>query len=636
MPNISYCVEILGFTKQSIEHNAKCMLESSDNTKAYLQYLSINPKVKKVLSIPLCSAIITELYRKYRWSKKLQPTMTEIYTSLSHSLLLRHLDSHPEFAGNNLELHSFADLPGEIYGNFKHLCELAFDGIADGLYIFSGFGKSFNHLGFMCAMCEHFVDKRPRISYRFMHLTIQEYLAAVHISMMTPDKQFKVLKLFRWKEQFKTVMQFTAGFTGFKELDLRCIRELLCWHVYVNQRVLRIFTTNAMRLLYESQQRRCLNVFEGCVSVLTGEHNPLAPIDCLASGYCISNSPSGSINVTSFSESECSAESNPLGQNAYTSVEPNPCSLVLDLSGCSIGDGGLQILVSALTHDNFSHAGCIKTLLLSHNNLTTRYFKSIPQQLFKGLQILELGENKLDSVACSYLAEIVYTMDNLHTLCLDNNPIGCSGVVKLIQALSTATTLRELNLKNTGIGSDDIQAICHLLSCSCRIVSLNVAGNELQPESVALLARALTINSSLKTMIMNGSVIDVNSTNALASMLQNNQSLTELQIVHCHVEDCAASLIAEVLAENSTLRKLDMSANPLGVRGTSVVFKMLEKNNSLTELELKDISLSDDSVMALRDSLQLNAIVKIGLSFFGHSSVDLKDVEHRVRFYADV
>jgi len=79
-----------------------------------------------------------------------------------------------------------------------------------------------------------------------------------------------------------------------------------------------------------------------------------------------------------------------------------------------------------------------------------------------------------------------------------------------------------------------------------------------------------------------------------------------------------------------------MSANPLGVRGTSVVFKMLEKNNSLTELELKDISLSDDSVMALRDSLQLNAIVKIGLSFFGHNSLDLKDVEHRVRFYADV
>ena len=57
MPNISYCVEILGFTKQSIEHNAKCMLESSNNTKAFLQYLSINPKIVIIVSGPLTPCI---------------------------------------------------------------------------------------------------------------------------------------------------------------------------------------------------------------------------------------------------------------------------------------------------------------------------------------------------------------------------------------------------------------------------------------------------------------------------------------------------------------------------------------------------------------------------------------------------
>ena len=636
MPNISYCVEILGFTNQSIEDNAECMLKGSDrsdNTSRFMQYLSMHPKVKKMLFIPLYSAIVSELYRKCRRTKKSQPTITEICTSLSYSLLLRHIDNHPEFASKSLEINSFSDLPGEIYRNFKHLCELSFDGICDGQYVFSGLGKSFNHLGFMSAMREHFVDKRPRVSYRFMHLTVQEYLAAVHISMMTPDKQLRVLKTCRLKEQFKTVMQFAAGITGFKQLNLRSIRDLLSRHVYVHKGLQRIFTTNAIRWLYESQQRSCLSVFEGCVTVLTGEYNPLTPFDCLALGYCIHNSPYGSSNVNRVSEFDCSAESNPRQWNPY---EQNPCFLVLDLSGCSIGDDGLQILASALKSCDFSNAGCIKTVLLSRNNLTSRYFKCIPQQFFKGLEILELGENNLDSIACSYLAEIVPTMDNLHTLCLDNNPIGCSGMMKLVEALSAGTSLKELDLKNTGIGSDDIRAICHLLSCSHAIVYLNVAGNELQPECVTLLAKTLTINSSLKTMILNDSIMDVNSTKVMASMLQTNQSLTELQIVHCRVEECAASLIAGALTENSVLKKLDMSANPIGVRGASEISQMLKKNNSLTELELKDISLSNGDVMALLDSLQHNAVVKIGLSFCIHNSVDLQYMEHRVRFYADI
>ena len=74
-----------------------------------------------MMYIPLNSAIVVEVYRNSRKDESLVPkTMTELYSSLVRSLLLRHLIDHPVHGKEKWEVHSFNDLPQEVY---QQLCE---------------------------------------------------------------------------------------------------------------------------------------------------------------------------------------------------------------------------------------------------------------------------------------------------------------------------------------------------------------------------------------------------------------------------------------------------------------------------------------------------------------------------------
>ena len=73
--------------------------------------------------IPLNSAIVVEVYRNSRKDETVVPkTMTELYSSLFHSLLLRHLFDHPVHSKKRRwRIRSFSDLPLDVY---QQLCEL--------------------------------------------------------------------------------------------------------------------------------------------------------------------------------------------------------------------------------------------------------------------------------------------------------------------------------------------------------------------------------------------------------------------------------------------------------------------------------------------------------------------------------
>ena len=51
------------------------------------------------------------------------------------------------------------------------------------------------------------------LSYNFLHLSVQELLAAYHISQMNPSKQLEIFKHLSESPRFQPVLQYYSGFT---------------------------------------------------------------------------------------------------------------------------------------------------------------------------------------------------------------------------------------------------------------------------------------------------------------------------------------------------------------------------------------------------------------------------------------
>ena len=89
--HISQHIEILGFTKDNIQSYLESTIPDDPSLLADLKkYISCSPHINSMVYIPLNSAIVVEVYRNSKKDKSLVPkTMTELYSSLVRSLLLR-------------------------------------------------------------------------------------------------------------------------------------------------------------------------------------------------------------------------------------------------------------------------------------------------------------------------------------------------------------------------------------------------------------------------------------------------------------------------------------------------------------------------------------------------------------------
>ena len=188
---ISQHIQILGFTHASIISYVHSVMKNEDD---FLQYLNCHPHVREVMYVPLNAVIVTEVYKGCQHSpeKFIPITMTELYTALTQSTLLRYMINHGEFGQQKLE--NFKGLPIELYEQFCHICALAVKGIIEGEFMFMDLPNDFNTLDLMQSVPELRVERGPLVSHNFIHSTLQEYLAAVYISQQTVEKQIEFLR----------------------------------------------------------------------------------------------------------------------------------------------------------------------------------------------------------------------------------------------------------------------------------------------------------------------------------------------------------------------------------------------------------------------------------------------------------
>ena len=218
-PNrISQHIEILGFTSKQISEYFSSVL-SENEAKDLEIYINDRPQLKGCMYVPLNTAIVVTVYQESQASGFPMPTtLTELYIALVQILILRYLKGYSLESPTDSSIRIFnTSVPLEVQGHFVKLCHLAYKGIFGSRKIQLIFGESdlpedFDNLGFMDSVTEFYVTRGTVLSHNFLHLTFQEFLAAVHISNMSSEEQLTHF-LRHMDGRFNVVLRFLAGLT---------------------------------------------------------------------------------------------------------------------------------------------------------------------------------------------------------------------------------------------------------------------------------------------------------------------------------------------------------------------------------------------------------------------------------------
>ena len=195
--SIDQHIEVVGFKDNDIKAYVEIACQNHPKVLPdFKSYLESNPFVYSIMYIPLQCAIITGLYIE-KWTKNkgkayAPTTLTQLYTDVLLNSLIRYINDHPVYKYSNCEreIMNLSDMPLEVQEQFLKLSQLAAEGLEKKEFIFDRIPC--DHMGLMQSAEEKFVIGSS-MSYCFLHLTLQEYLAALHWSRMGSEDMVKLV-----------------------------------------------------------------------------------------------------------------------------------------------------------------------------------------------------------------------------------------------------------------------------------------------------------------------------------------------------------------------------------------------------------------------------------------------------------
>lgn len=596
-------LEIIGFTRENI----MTFLESNTAGNPALlrdihQYLEYYPHMIGMMHIPLNCAIVLEVYGNCRHENRIVPkTMTDLYSSLIRTLLLRYLHAHPVH-GTNLKIREFSDLPEDIFEQFLIICHIAFKGIAEKQMIFQ-LPNNFDTLGLMESCPELYPDEGMVVSHNFLHLTIQEFLAA-YILSREPNSDL-VLVVFDLEtysypciyfdsNHFKMVRRFFSGLTklhGSPTEVHSCITEDFEYPhdtlADIEHSLFKAIGTEVclgdLQWLFEAQNIELLINVLGHkeLDVSMGIEN--SPFDWFALGYVLSHS------------------------NAKWKTD------ISDVYCCS-GDNALSAFICGITEELCSHCrGGLSGLRINDKTISKERLHSMSLKL--PLSILQpMREFYIEKIApdCySILPQLMEKMPQLKLLSIKSGlSLNMNCITESLQQLSCLESLELIDVK---LDHRDCCVLNTLLSSPlCILRDLNVSNNELHPPSLAVLIEALNNNATLEDISLEGNMLSLENIELLGQVLCNHPTLVKVNISNSEIDAQGATVVARSLSSDSCrLTTLKIARNPrIGEKGAIELAKMLANNSVLSYLHCSNINLGYVGAEAMAEAICKNSTLK--------------------------
>ena len=470
LPDIDRFVEVRGFSKEHIaEYIQSEFTSDQEKTDRLREQLEGNPLLENVCSVPLNCAIVCHLWRTLE--EALPTTMTELYTKIILNLVFRNIHKFDSYE-SILKLPKFDSLPADLQQSWWLLCEFAFRALEKDQLVFSqeeleaffpeGLALDKRILCFGLLQCVESVG--VGISFHFLHLTFQEYLAALYLTRQPIDKQIEVFQTHKSKSllspnHFEMVCKFFFGINSNLELNgdtLSCFQQTLKCR------------PGGLR----DHLSVCHCAFEA--------HNDL--INKNATQYLVTHPVNNTVNFGSpRTAHDCSVI-------LYVIATLQECGYDLDIGFGNASENQVKVLMQILTSKKGKLQ--ISKLDLSGSRLTVSSLQALesvaPCTVLALLENLNL-KGSLTSDANTN-AKLLTTLSGhcpkLVNFDLSNNNLGVPGA----SALTKIHVSDQLSLNKTNLGDKGLT----ILVKNCKVIfSLRLADNDIHASGVSCLADAV-------------------------------------------------------------------------------------------------------------------------------------------------
>ena len=386
-------VEILGFTKSDIQDyfvNAfKSHLPNSEVKSVCNKLTSLfhhYPVIKSCCYVPLNAAILAYIYLNR--DQTLPVTRCELFQQLVLCCILRELETRR--SDRVLNVSSFEDLSSDLKKQLFDLSELAFKGVMQNKIVFTQKElTSLSTLGLLHSVQGFGSYGRKSVTCNFIHLAVQELLAAYFISRLEPAEHSKQFETFLNDNLKFSVLQFYSGLTGLTNESVRNLitgyqfghkeESILCLLAFLNC----IFEAKIEdQLFFEQMVRNQVNL----------RYISLSPMDCLSVHYFLSS-------ITR--------------------------QIDLILARCSIDDQCLGMLLGISTEH--AETSCSSSVL-------------------EPVETLNVVDNEYTDTGIAYIARALISNYTLKTLRVGNSKVTDMGLVPLLEALPELHLLDNLAL----------------------------------------------------------------------------------------------------------------------------------------------------------------------------------------------
>ena len=631
--------EILGFSSEQVEeYVTKFAEEDKEAGEIVRRHITRNINILTLCYIPAsCFIIYSSLFKMVKFyapqSPHLPTRLTDIYKKAVKIFYLRH---NEELRNKHFTREDFEsdDLPPEEEKKFEKLEKMAFEGIKEGRLIFGG-----NEVRGMedSALFHRLPDRELDPFHReeqfcFIHLTMQEFFAAKHLTNNKSETELKTFVQLNIKEgKWQLVFQFLAGLMENKNnLRSEIITDLLPvkteekeskfynlqWPENKEKTKVTCWPTDDERYLAVTLMK-CLNENSRMKS---GAQRKLQQINCnfvnfirchLTAVDC--SSLVNVINVQQISHLDLS----------FNNIGPLGCLEICKLLKCresqlswlnltrnQLTDEAAKYLAEAINNN------CqLRTLDLSVNNISHIGAQHLAKAINNNncqLRTLNLSYNNISDIGAQHLAEAINNNNNcqLHTLNLAHNKISDIGAQHLAEAINNNNCqLRTLNLSHNNISDIGAQYLAEAINNNnCQLHTLNLSLNNISNIGAQHLAEAINNNNcQLHTLDLSLNNISDTGAQHLADAINNSQ-LHTLDLKINNISHIGAQHLAEAINNNNCqLRTLNLSYNNILHIGAQHLAEAINNNNSqLRTLNLRANNTSDIGAQHLAEDISNN------------------------------
>ena len=474
--------------------------EASKRTRLF-EALEMKPELRSLCYLPLHAVILVFLFDVLQ--ENLPTTRTGLFHPLVRNFLLRHVRSRTTYQiGCICDLSK--DLPSDIYQSFCKISQLAYQSIVDRRSLVSqtvleskGINPtSHDTFGFLNVHYK-FTESGATNLYAFPHLSLQEFLAAFHITQLKESDQITAFKQVYKQNPLSSVLSFYAGLTQLKvpnsivHLLFRVMRDRFDLNAVV-EKLQSASTYNPM-----DDKRRCILGLMNCI--YESQKEELIQRNISFSPKVIPDT------VMSASDFGCNRSCRVEIPLLYMDLYPTDCLSI----------GYFVRRACELTHET-AHV----YLNLSSSPLKTREIKALSQELCKPIRnrnlSVKLAYIRLSKEDLQLIGTVLKSQSGLLALTVSGFMIEDIQLAMkhVIEGLVRPNSLGYLGINDIDLYSRHASPIIHhlvlLLCSSWDLGTLNLCGSKqlfANPRGMSLFCEALKY-SKLVRLFLDGCNID--------------------------------------------------------------------------------------------------------------------------------